>query len=199
MKELMTALAAAMAEMPAVKKNAQNTFLKNKYATLDNIIEAAKPVLSKHKLFFIQQVNDNGVETFIYHESGEFISSGCMKIPEETAKGLSLAQSMGVSITYAKRYQLAAMLGISSDDDTDGQIGDNKDLAPAKTPQPQQDDDRAWITDAQVAKAIARIEAGEEGVLDACKKTFKISKANFAKLAAAKPLQTAETIDEPEF
>lgn len=189
-----------MAEMPSVKKDAKNPFLKNSYASLDNIIEAARPVLAKHKLFFMQHVNDNGVETIIVHESGESISSGALKIPAEVAKGLSTAQTMGVSITYAKRYQLAGILGISSDDDTDGQIGDNKDLAPAKTPQqqPQQDDDRAWITDAQVAKAIARIEAGEEGVLDACKKTFKISKANFAKLAAARPLQTAETNDEPE-
>lgn len=208
-KQITAAMAAAMAEMPAVKKDAKNPFLKNKYASLDNIIEVARPVLAKHKLFIIQQVNDLGVETLIIHESGESISSGALKIPAETSKGLSIAQTMGVSITYAKRYQLAAMLGISSDDDTDGQIGDNSDLKPAAKSQataapksPAADDGKAWINNTQVASAIAKINAGESGVIEKCRELYKISKENYSKLIEAKkaydalPVTAAEEVPE---
>lgn len=209
-KQITAAMAAAMAEMPAVKKDTENKFLHNKYASLDRIIEVARPVLAKHKLFFIQHVNDLGVETLIIHESGESISSGALKIPAETSKGLSIAQTMGVSITYAKRYQLAAMLGISSDDDTDGQIGDNADLKPAAKPQtasapkaPTADDGKAWINNTQVASAIAKINAGESGVIEKCRELYKISKENYSKLIEAKkaydalPVTAAEEVPEP--
>jgi len=41
---------------------------------------------------------------------------------------LSLAQSMGVATTYAKRYQLGSMIGVNADEDTDGSYGDNSGL-----------------------------------------------------------------------
>lgn len=212
-KQITAAMASAMAEMPAVKKDAKNPFLKNKYASLDNIIEVARPVLAKHKLFFIQHVNDLGVETLIIHESGESISSGALKIPAETSKGLSIAQTMGVSITYAKRYQLAAMLGISSDDDTDGQIGNNSDLKPMIKATPMAppsrnnsqyttDDGKAWITDKLVAQAIDKIYAGESQIIEKCREHYKISKANYDKLIEAKkaydalPVTAAEEVPE---
>lgn len=132
MQELLTALAAAQAELKPVKKDGKNPFLKNKYATLDNIIEEARRVLPQHGLSFYQLVSDNGVETVIGHTSGQLLSSGCLRIEPSQEKGLSTAQSMGVTITYAKRYQLGAILGLSSDEDTDGAI------VPETKPQSQQ-------------------------------------------------------------
>jgi hypothetical protein len=129
------ALIGAINEVQSVKKDAKNPFLKNKYATLDAIIETVKPILLKHGLAAFQPVNDEGVETIIIHLSGEFVSSGIMKIQPEVTKGLSIAQATGVSISYAKRYQLSAMLNISTDDDTDGQYGDNSELKSAEIKQ----------------------------------------------------------------
>ena len=38
------------------------------------------------------------------------------------AKGLRPAQADGVSISYARRYALSALLGVSTGDDTDGAV-----------------------------------------------------------------------------
>lgn len=124
----------AVNEIKAIKKDAQNPFLKNKYASLDAIIETVKPILSKHGLCFIQTVTSIGVETIIMHTSGEFLKSGQLLIAHEPTKGLNTAQTTGVVITYAKRYQLGAMLGISTDEDTDGSTPETKKT----TEQPKQ-------------------------------------------------------------
>jgi hypothetical protein len=164
------ALVAALAEIEAVRKDSQNPFLKNKYASLDAIIAASKPVLFKHKLAAMQIVNDDGVETIIMHESGEWVGSEYIKIFPEVSKGLSAAQAVGVATTYAKRYQLGAILNISTDEDTDGQYGDNKELKPAKTKPALQTDDLEKI------KGIAKtIKAGAFKIEDYRKK-YDISK-----------------------
>ena len=124
----MPAFVAAQSELSRIARTAENPFLKNKYASLDTIIDTVRPVLAKHKLAFIQTVSDGGVETVITHESGEWLSSGRLKITPQEAKGLSYAQTFGVATTYAKRYQLAGMLGVAVEEDTDGNLGDNKNL-----------------------------------------------------------------------
>ena len=133
-KEIAPAFVAALAEIGAVTKDSKNPFLKNKYASLDAIISATKPILSKHGLAAFQVVNDDGINTIILHTSGEWIGSEYLKIMSEASKGLSTAQAVGVSITYAKRYQLGALLNVSTEEDTDGQYGDNKDLKPTEKP-----------------------------------------------------------------
>ena len=127
------ALSRFQGDMQSIKKDGQNPFLKNKYASLDAIIDQTRKVLAEYGLSFIQQVNDKGVNTILYHESGQYFESGYKLIAPSLTKGISPAQAEGVAITYTKRYQLAGLLGISSDEDTDGQYGDNKDLkAPVK-------------------------------------------------------------------
>jgi hypothetical protein len=151
----------ALAKIKAVKKDSQNPFLKNKYASLDAIIETVKPILEGNNLAAIQILNAEGVETYILHVSGEWLASGVLTIPVEVKQGLSQAQAVGVATTYAKRYQLGAILGISTDEDTDGQYQDNKDLKKpeqnfkAVTAKPE-------ITPVLMEKIVARIKAGED-------------------------------------
>ena len=133
-EKIAPALVKAIGQITPVKKDGKNPFLKNKYATLDNIIEATKHVLTANGLCVFQPISDQGIETIILHTSGEWIASDTASIPAEISKGLSAAQSRGVAITYMKRYQLGAMLGISTDDDTDGQYGDNSEVKPAAKP-----------------------------------------------------------------
>jgi len=61
------------------------------------------------------------METVLGHSSGEFISSSCvMPIAKLAGGGASNpAQIMGASITYMRRYQYAAIIGLAQDD-TDG-------------------------------------------------------------------------------
>jgi hypothetical protein len=121
--KLAEALSRAQAEMPAAKFNSVNPFLKNKYADLGSIIDTAKPVLGKFGLAVTQLPYNGGdrvgVETVLTHASGEWISAS-FSLPSADEKGKSNAQVAGSIITYLRRYSLAAILGMYSDEDTDG-------------------------------------------------------------------------------
>ncbi len=59
------------------------------------------------------------VETVLMHKSGEWISS-TIEMPVMDQKGTNSAQSVGIIITYARRYAITAMFGICAQDDSDG-------------------------------------------------------------------------------
>jgi hypothetical protein len=121
--KLADALSKAQAEMPVVKMNSQNPFLKNKYADLGAVIEASRPVLSKFNLSISQfPASDGdkiGVTSLLSHASGEWLE-GTIYINSTDAKGLSVAQSAGVVISYLRRYAWASILGLYADEDNDG-------------------------------------------------------------------------------
>lgn len=120
---LAEALSAAQAEMPAVKFNSTNPFLKSRYADLGAIVDTAKPILAKQGLSVPQLTfsadGEIGVETVLLHKSGEWISSR-VSLSLETEKGKSAAQVAGSTITYLRRYGYASILGMFADEDTDG-------------------------------------------------------------------------------
>lgn len=117
------ALAKAQAEMPVVKMNATNPFLKNKYADLGAVIEASRPILAKHGLAIIQtpvsEGDKIGVTTMLTHESGEWLEDTIF-INSTNSKGLSDAQNAGVVISYLRRYSWSSFLGLYADEDNDG-------------------------------------------------------------------------------
>jgi hypothetical protein len=123
------ALAKAHAEMPAVNKNSTNPFLKNKYADLGAVIEVSRPILAKYELAIVQSpVSDGekiGLTTLMIHSSGEFIED-TIYLPISDSKGLSVAQSAGVVISYLRRYALQAFLNMYADEDIDGNSEDKK-------------------------------------------------------------------------
>lgn len=93
-----------------------------RYTTLDAILEMARPLLHKYELAITQlTVNDAsnpsvvGIEGVLCHSSNEWLSS-TVYMPVEPKKGLSLAQCSGVVISYIRRYQIAALLGIAQTD-----------------------------------------------------------------------------------
>jgi hypothetical protein len=135
--QLATALSSAQAEMLPAKMSSTNPFLKNKYADLGEIIQAARPALAKNGLAFTQLPTTTdgklAVETILMHKSGEWLSS-IIELPLGDEKGRSLAQNAGSIITYLRRYSLAAILGIYADEDVDG---NNPKLAP-KNDNPEQ-------------------------------------------------------------
>ena len=93
-----------------------------KYADLASILKIARPILAQHGLAVVQEAgtDDNGmisVVTRIVHSSGQWLECAPLKMPVEPKKGLSQAQAAGSVVTYARRYALAALLGITQDDD----------------------------------------------------------------------------------
>lgn len=136
---LATALSQAQAEMKPAQMNSTNPFLKNRYADLGAVMEAARPVCAKNGLSYSQLVGGDGatvsVTTILMHKSGEWLSS-TVSLNMEDEKGKSAAQVAGSIISYLRRYSLASILGIYADEDTDGNGGAPAKSAP-KAAQPQ--------------------------------------------------------------
>ena len=127
--ELAAALAIAQGQIkPAAKDNVAKIKMQSggefsyKYSTLDDIWEVARSPLSKNGLSVIQiPTNDENklyLETILIHSSGQWIS-GTMILPIVAGK-MSALQAMGSAITYARRYALGAMVGVTTGDDDDG-------------------------------------------------------------------------------
>ena len=122
------ALVKAQSEFNTIKKDKNNPIAKSTYATLDAILEEVLPKLNKHGLFMTQEPDMRetdhgmqlGVKTTIYHESGEFIEYKPLYMPIEANARMNISQQSGSVITYAKRYAVSAILGISTDEDKDG-------------------------------------------------------------------------------
>jgi hypothetical protein len=120
-KELSAAMAMAFAEITSADKDKKNDHLKYKYASLNSIIDAIKPAITKHGLWFYQKIHDVqgaiSVETVIVHSSGETLSCGVIAVPVQKND----AQGYGSALTYARKYSLSASFGVAPDDDDDGQ------------------------------------------------------------------------------
>jgi hypothetical protein len=96
-----------------------------KYAKLDSVVDVVKEAMSGKGLSFNQEVgyDERGnilVTTNIFHESGQWLSFGPVGLPKDTGKSMSDVQGAGSSITYARRYSLAAATGLASEEDVDG-------------------------------------------------------------------------------
>jgi hypothetical protein len=113
------ALVAAIGELSNVPKTASNPYFKSKYAPLDAIVEATRPVLLKHGLAITQSPlfmeGMAGVETTILHKGGHSTTTTLLLPLKDQSP-----QGVGGAITYARRYALAAVCGIASEDDLDG-------------------------------------------------------------------------------
>lgn len=93
------------------------------YTDFDTVVKTVKPILKKNHLGFCQLLDTkdngkNGITTILFHESGESFQSW-FELPAGQVSKVA-CQNMGASITYIKRYALCAILGCSSDEDTDG-------------------------------------------------------------------------------
>lgn len=132
-KNLAMALKKAQSEMGEVKFDSTNPFYKSKYASLGAVIESSKKALIDNGLSVSQPATVNefgvGVTTLLMHESGEWIESA-VTLPVVDQK--NIAQEAGKTITYLRRYSLASLLNLYSDEDTDGNDPVKKQAPPQK-------------------------------------------------------------------
>ena len=91
-----------------------------KYADLGTILHLVRPVMQSHNLsvsqFAVGDGENVGITTILMHTSGEWMENTIMMGVTPSAK-MSLAQQAGSVLTYARRYSLAAVLGITQVDD----------------------------------------------------------------------------------
>ncbi|WP_018622048.1 ERF family protein [Spirosoma luteum] len=134
------AFSKAQSQFRSAIKDAANPFFKSKYADLSSIWEAVKAGLSENGLMVTQpiRVTESGiqVETIIRYKDGTIIESCHCPV---FCKVQNDAQAMGSAITYARRYSLASILCIvTDDDDANGANGQpaQSQAKPAPSPQP---------------------------------------------------------------
>lgn len=115
--ELHASLVKAIAETQDVHADSTNPFHKNKYASLSAHLAVVKPIFAKHGLAVLQfptsSNNSIGVTTTIIHKSGAQIMDSITIPVGENVKG----QEAGSIISYLRRYSLAAIAGIATEDD----------------------------------------------------------------------------------
>lgn len=111
------ALIAFISETSDILADDYNPHFRSKFASLSKHLEVLKPLLKKHGLTVLQLPSGDfeavGIKTIILHESGAMIEERCL-IPCE--KGMS-GQQGGAIITYLRRYALASLAGVATEDD----------------------------------------------------------------------------------
>lgn len=122
--ELLAELADVQSELPTMPKSSQAYGYK--YTDLDTITQTIKPILCKHGIGYMQSVgglaeNELTLTTRIFNKKGAYIEDTAA-LPIITSTKNNAAQTLGMSITYMRRYALCAMLGITSDEDVDANI-----------------------------------------------------------------------------
>jgi hypothetical protein len=127
-----TALALAQAEFQSIEKN-RTAYVRSEkgnysfnYADLAAVLTAVTPALTKAGLALLQPVTNEGgvvrVQTWLVHgESSEWIRSKPLAL-----EGGRDQKALGIAITYLRRYQIGALLGVAPEDDVD----DGQETAP---------------------------------------------------------------------
>ena len=114
--ELAAALSKAQASITGALKDSANPFFKSKYADLAACWDACRKQLTDNGLSVIQTtdiVSDTVVvRTTLAHSSGQWIS-GVLPVKAKDDG----PQAQGSGITYARRYALAAIVGLAQIDD----------------------------------------------------------------------------------
>lgn len=135
--KLAEALAAAQKEIGGAAKSSTNPHFRSKYADLSEVWATWQEVGPKNGLALMQvTAMDNGspiLVTQITHKSGQWVRG---EYPLNPVK--NDPQGLGACVTYARRYCLAAMVGIAPEDD-DGETASGRgQQATAKVDAPKQ-------------------------------------------------------------
>lgn len=116
-KAVAAALSKAQAVMASAQKDKTNPAFRSKYADLASVWDACREALTKNGLSVVQMTRSTDrqevvVVTRLMHDSGEWIE-GELALPVTKND----AQGFGSAMTYARRYALAAAVGVAPEDD----------------------------------------------------------------------------------
>lgn len=169
--KLIPALIKAQGELEHAKKDSSNPHFKSKYADLATVLDTCKPALQANGFAITHQreSTESGeyLITTLWHNSGQFLSSRSKLMPTKADP-----QGFGSAITYLRRYDLSALIGLASDDD-DGNAASqpakkeslasrNKRYEAIKAELAASDDPAVTWGDYKEDIAVFRAEMGEE-------------------------------------
>ena len=127
--ELFAAIAKSLFETKDIAPDSNNPFHKAKYASLSAHLNYIKPIFAKNGLAILQfptsagdafwagaerkNIGAIGIKTIIIHKNGESIEESCV-VPIDTE---TTGQQAGALLTYLRRYALASVAGVATEDD----------------------------------------------------------------------------------
>ncbi|MFW5500920.1 MULTISPECIES: ERF family protein [unclassified Maridesulfovibrio] len=120
--ELAGAMLRVQQALKPAAKDGQNNFTNSRYASLQSVMETCREALLANGIWLTQlpvQVENGNlglVSKIVHAESGQWQSSLLvMPLPKGDPQGY------GSAMTYARRYGLAALVGIVTEHDDDGE------------------------------------------------------------------------------
>ena len=156
MAELTKTLAVIQTDLKA-KKSSYNSFGKYYFRKAEDILEAAKPFLTKHNVYVKVDEEIISVDPVPMMQSTATISNGKDSITataivgvDLNQKGMQTSQQFGAASTYGKKYALGNLFLI--DDTEDADATNNHSNTPTVN--------KKKITDAQMKKAIEFVSGG---------------------------------------
>ena len=128
--ELFGALAKVQATLPNVGKDSKGYGYN--YASLGSLLDLLREKLSTHDLCIVQTTEESAtgkviVVTTLGHASGQWIRGRLALPPTSPGGRTNEAQAIGSSISYARRYAIAAIVGITQEDDDAASLSRRKE------------------------------------------------------------------------
>jgi hypothetical protein len=168
---LAAALAKVQAELPKLERDRTVTVQQKNgdtysysYATLANLSETVLPLLAKYGLSFVAMPGAGAdgkmsVRYHLLHESGESLSG------EFPISGEGGIQMIGGRITYARRYCLAAIVGVAADEDDETRLSQDGKPGTAQraAPRGQQAAQREPLARPQDRPTVQRAQRRADG------------------------------------
>ena len=178
MAELTKTLAVIQTELKA-KKSSYNAFGKYYFRKAEDILEAAKPFLTKHNVYITVNESIISVDPVPMMQSTATISNGKESITataivgvDLNQKGMQTSQQFGAASTYGKKYALGNLFLIDDTEDADATNNHSKIASPTVT--------KKKITAAQMKKATEFVSGG--GDIKAILAKYTMSPADLTSL-----------------
>lgn len=212
-ENLAKALVKVQSEIRGYKEDSNNPFFNSTYGDLTSVWQAIRKPLTDNGLSVVQTLdkcdpmpplperkNKKGeilppagdaiaVETILLHTSGEWVSSRLEVRPD-----IPGPQAVGSAITYARRFSLAAICGISPEDD-DAEGASNRNPKPQANQPRQQNQKPAAQQNRKPPAQESKKRSVVAELYDTAKNVEKIPPADFS--AALKTIGI--TKDEKSF
>jgi hypothetical protein len=161
-QEFTAAFAMMQNEMPVITERGEITNksggVQSKYARFEDINEAVKPVLQKHGFaisFRTSYEESNLLVTGVLSHKAGHSEETTIRLPIDSSGNKNAVQGVGSSVSYGKRYTMAALLNITTrGEDDDGHAANP---APVKT-----------ITDAQSQAIVNGLGKDQERMQKFC-------------------------------
>lgn len=122
-----------------VPKNQYNNFGGYAYRSCEDILEAAKPILKKHRLtlFLTDEIRQVGDRYYVEAtarladlDSDDVIECRASAREAETKKGMDASQVTGAASSYARKYALNGLFNIDDTKDADATNTHGKETKP---------------------------------------------------------------------